>query len=346
MNFSDYIITKDYTVSKALSKLQENEYKLLFLEDEEQKLAGVVTDGDIRRFLLAKGDISQNVEFAIKTEPFVCSGYHEGKARKMLIQNELICVPMVKEDNEIHALVFRDFTLHKNISNLDVPVIIMAGGFGTRLKPFTNILPKPLIPVGEKTITEQIIDRFYKFGCKNFSFVVNYKKNLIKAYFAETKTNCEIEFIDEDKPLGTGGGLAFYKGKIKDSVFVTNCDSVIEADYSDIFETHKRQNNAVTMVCAEKTETIPYGVVETDQTGALCEMREKPKSCYLMNTGFYIISKQFLDFVNNDEFQPITDIIMRCKQAGHRIGVYKIDGECFVDIGQLDDLQKVEDLLK
>ncbi len=345
MNFSDYIITKQKTVSEALKILQENEYKLLFLE-HENKLEGVVTDGDIRRFLLSGGNISQNVQNAIKTEPVISKGYHEGEARSMIAEHQLICVPMVKEDNEIHALVFRDFTLHKNTTKIDIPVIIMAGGFGTRLKPYTNILPKPLIPVGQKTITEQIIDRFYKFGCKTFSFVVNYKKNLIKSYFAEIATDYFVEFVDEDKPLGTGGGLSFYKGNIDDCAFVTNCDSVIEADYFDIYETHKRDKNTVTMVCAQKIETIPYGVVETDPSGALLEIREKPKSCFLMNTGFYIISKEFLDYVNDDEFQPITDIITRCKQGGHRIGVYKIDGECFVDIGQLDDLEKVEELLK
>lgn len=342
--FRDYIITKDFTVSRALEKLQTNEYKLLFLSDESDALLGVLTDGDVRRFLLAGGALSQKVGEAAKSDPISVEGFHEGAARELLEKSEILCVPMTNE-GRIHALVFAGFTLHRRLEKLDIPVVIMAGGLGTRLMPYTDILPKPLIPVGSKTITEQIIDRFLKFGCERFTLVVNYRRNLIKTYFSECEHDYEVSFADEDVPLGTGGGLCFLKGAISGPAFVTNCDSVIEADYADILRVHRRDKNLVTVVAAQRSECIPYGVLCTDESGALRSIEEKPTHKYLMNTGFYVIDAEFLDYVKENEFQPMTDIILRCVADKNRVGVYAVDGECFVDIGQLDDLRGARGLL-
>lgn len=310
------------------------------------KLEGVVTDGDIRRHLLKGGKMSKPAGDIASKKPFFVQGFHEAVAREIVDKRDLTCVPMLDSSERIHALVFKNDTIHREKSNLKIPVIMMAGGLGTRLLPYTDILPKPLIPVGKITITEQILNRFKKFGCTDFSLVVNYKKNLIKSYFSEVDTGINIDFVDEDKPLGTGGGLCFYKGRFDGPVFVTNCDSVIEADYEEILELHKRTNSVITLVCAKKKFSIPYGVVEVAEDGAVINLVEKPSFDFLTNTGFYVVSQEFIEMIPDDTFTPITEIVEKCRTEGKRVSAYTIDEECFIDIGQLEDLKSVEDKLK
>lgn len=345
MTYFDYIVDKDANVAAALAILEQNEYKALILE-EDGALRGIVTDGDIRRFLLSDGDLTRPVSAVATKKPTFVEGYHEQTARDLLEELDCTCVPMVGMDGHIHALVFDEITLHREQDDLDNHVVIMAGGFGTRLYPYTEILPKPLIPIGRATITELIIDRFKKFGCRDISLVVNHKKNLIKSYFSEIETDYTLDFVDEDKPLGTGGGLAFFKGKFEKPAFVTYCDNVIEADYRDILKRHNREGNILTIVAARKKTSLPYGVIETDDTGAVLAIHEKPTEEYLINAGFYIVSPEFIEMVEDNTFQHITDLIEQCHKAGKRVGIYAVDGDCFIDIGQVEDLKDLGNKLR
>ena len=344
MALSDYILENNTTVGEALKRIQAAEYKIVFLTDGG-RLCGCVTDGDVRRFLLSGGDhLDAPVLECATSDPVFYEGFSEAQARKLLSEKQIHAIPMTR-GGVIHAIVFEHETEHAEFEEISAPVIIMAGGFGTRLYPYTTILPKALIPVGSKTITEHIIRRFRKFGCREVTLVVNHKRQLIKSYFAETDTGCSISCAEEDEPLGTGGGLYMFKGGNMCPAFVTNCDSVIEADYTDILRQHIANGDALTMVCARTNVTMPYGVIETDDTGAVTAMREKPNYEFLTNTGFYVISESFLNEVEDHKFQPMTDIIEKCRNKGMRIGTYIIDEGCFVDIGQLDDLKNCGDKL-
>lgn len=345
MSFSDYFVDKDISVSAALSQLERIDHKILFIAPDS-RLEAVLTDGDIRRYVLAGSDIQASVTQAAYKSPLSLSGYHEAAARAMLTEKAISCVPMTDRTGCVHALVFANETLHRENPPVDTPVILMAGGLGTRLYPYTEILPKPLIPVGSVTITEQILNRFKKFGCYDFYLVVNHKKNLIKSYFSEVDTGANIRFIDEDKPLGTGGGLSFFKGQFDGPVIVTCADSVIEADYGELLEQHRRENNIFTMVCAKKRLAVPYGVIETAPDGSLQSLLEKPGYDFLVNTGLYVVSPAFIDRVPADSFVPITDVVNSCLADGKRVGVYTVAEDCFIDIGQLDDLRAVEDKLR
>lgn len=343
MAVSDYILDDSTTVGAALAHIQAADNKVVFIVDVVGRLCGCVTDGDVRRFLLSgKHDITAPVMDCATKTPLFYEGFSEAEARRIMKEREIKAIPMTR-DGIIHAIVFEHRTEHAEFNEISAPVIIMAGGLGTRLYPYTTILPKALIPVGAKTITEHIIERFKKFGSREVTLVVNHKRQLIKSYFAEVNVGCDVKCVDEDEPLGTGGGLYMFKGQNMCPAFVTNCDSVIEADYSDIMKKHIDNNDAITMVCAKTKVTMPYGVIDIDETGAVSEMREKPSYEFLMNTGFYVISEAFLNEVKDHEFQPMTDIIARCKEKGMRIGTYVIDEGCFVDIGQLDDLKNAAD---
>ena len=147
-------------------------------------------------------------------------------------------------------------------------VEMMAGGLGTRLYPYTKILPKPLIPVGEQPIAELIIDRFRGFGCHRFTMVVNYKKGMIKSYFGDLEKDYTLDFVDETQFMGTGGGLCLLKGKVDSPFFFTNCDTLLDLDFGDLYEKHHERGNLITMVCALKHYTVPYGVVELGEEAA------------------------------------------------------------------------------
>lgn len=344
MHYRDFIVGTGVTVADAMKQLETSGQKIIFIESDD-KLVGVLTDGDVRRYLLAGSDLDANVMQAASRDPVTVQGFHEQTARKLVRDKELSCVPMTDNAGRAHALVFLNQTVHREVAPVDTPVIIMAGGMGTRLYPYTNILPKPLIPAGSATITEQIISRFKKFGCYDFYLVVNHKRNLIKSYFSEVDTGANLTFIDEDKPLGTGGGLSFFKGQFDRPVILTYCDNIIEADYAELLRQHREEGNIFTMVCAKKSFTVPYGVVETDGT-RMVSLKEKPCIEMLTNAGLYVVSPAFIDLIPDDTFTPITDIVEKCRDEGERVGVYVIEEECFIDIGQIEDLRSVEEKLK
>ncbi|MEG0305994.1 MAG: sugar phosphate nucleotidyltransferase, partial [Oscillospiraceae bacterium] len=221
----------------------------------------------------------------------------------------------------------------------DIPVVITAGGLGTRLYPYTKILPKPLIPVGELPIVEHIIERFKGFGCSEFSMIVNYKKSMIKSYFSEVEKDYSLEFIDEDTPLGTGGGLSLLKGKLNRPFFFTNCDCLIDADYGDIYKFHRENKNIITMVCAFKHFTIPYGVIDLDTEGGIKNITEKPEMNFLTNTGIYLVEPRVVEEMEYGVACGFPDIIEKYRTAGEKVGVYPVSENSWMDMGQLEELE-------
>ncbi|MBU3090462.1 NTP transferase domain-containing protein, partial [Clostridium gasigenes] len=224
---------------------------------------------------------------------------------------------------------------------LNTPVVIMAGGLGTRLYPYTKILPKPLIPIGDIPIVERIINKFRTYGCSDYYLAVNYRKNMIKSYFGDIEKNYNISYLEEDKPLGTGGSLYLLKGKINRTFFVSNCDILIDGDYAAMYEYHKEKKNLITMICAVKNITIPYGVINLTDGGEINNMTEKPEYSFLTNTGVYIIEPEVLDLIEDDTFIHLPDIASKCMELGMRVGVYPITERAWMDMGQLDEMQEM-----
>ena len=227
----------------------------------------------------------------------------------------------------------------------DVPVIIMAGGKGTRLYPYTKILPKPLIPIGDIPIMERIIDRFHDFGVERFWATVNYKKNMIKSYFAELTTDYSLDYVEEDKPLGTAGSLHLIKEKFEVPVIVSNCDILIQADYADIYKYHMESENDLTIVTALKNIVVPYGVIHSKEEGKISSMEEKPKLSYFVNTGMYVLSPKALERIPKDTFFHMTDLADMLLQEGEQVGMYPISEESFLDMGEFEEMHRMEQKL-
>ena len=341
----NFIVQKDVTVFDATAALDAGGKNIVFVCDG-LKLLATFTDGDLRRYVLRSGDMSKPISCAANYNPHklhVNEHERQSPRDKGFLSRG---IPIVNDMGEIVSIEFLHPTVaHKNIS-LNIPVVIMAGGKGSRLAPYTDVLPKPLIPVGDKTITEHIMERFIGCGCNSFTMIVNYKKELIKAYFKESLYMENMRFVDEFSFLGTGGGLKLLEGMYSGTFFMTNCDVLIDADYDDIVHLHRKSKSLITMVCAIKKIEVPYGTVELNETGNPIKLVEKPEYPLLTNTGLYVIEPAFLENIPNDAFVHITDLIQKLIEDGRPVGVYPVSDAKWLDMGQIEELGRMEKALR
>ena len=344
MILSDFIVTEEQTVLEVMKVIDNNAKGIAFV-CKDNKLLAVVTDGDIRRFILRRGDLNSCIKDIANYKPRYVTNEEAVDAIAYMKRHSITALPLVDKDQNLITIHF--LYDYKPIGNakLNVPVVIMAGGKGTRLYPYTQILPKPLITIGDKTITEVIMDYFEAYGCKHFDMIVNYKKNFIKSFFIDNETKRDVSFIEEEEFLGTGGGLKLLEGRYKDSFFVTNCDIIIEEDYSEILEYHKNQGNIITIVAATKRTTIPYGTIDLNEAGQVEKINEKPSFTFLTNTGLYVLEPEFLEKIPVNTFIHITDIIQNCINNNEKVGIYPISEHAWMDMGQMEELEKMRERL-
>lgn len=343
MKLSDLFISENITIKEAIKKLDETAKKILLVTDEN-KLKGIITDGDIRRWILKSGNLQEYVSSIMNTSPKYIYEKDRAYAKEILKEKMIEAVPVVDVNKEVIDIVFWNDSFKSRLNHfnkLETPVIIMAGGKGTRLDPYTKIIPKPLIPIGDIPIVERIINRFTEYGCSRFYMSVNYKKNMIKAYFNELEKAYEIDYVEEDKPLGTAGSLSLLKNVLKDTFFVSNCDILIDANYSDMLKYHKENNNKITLITSLKHYTIPYGVVEISATSNVENMVEKPEYDYLVNTGMYILESEVLKDIPEDTFYHVTDLINYYIEKGEKIGIYPVSDKEWLDMGQVKEMENM-----
>lgn len=345
MQLNDFIIEAEEKIVHAIKKIDNNGKGIVYLI-ENNKLVGSLTDGDVRRSILNNENLDRKAISIANIKPKFIYVEDTDVAEKQMILNHLNSMPILNHENEIVEIKFRDGQVKKPEGNLNIPVVIMAGGKGTRLYPYTQVLPKPLIPVGDKTITEHIMERFRKYGCDSFTMIVNYKKNFIQSYFKDNEKQEDIQFVEEMEFLGTAGGLKLLEGRFTDTFFMSNCDILIEEDYEKIIQYHKQNKNLITMVCANKNITIPYGTVTINDSGRALGICEKPELSFVTNTGLYVLQPEFLERIPRGSFVHITDVIQKCIEAGENVGVYSISEEQWLDMGQLDELERMKKHLK
>jgi NDP-sugar pyrophosphorylase family protein len=236
-------------------------------------------------------------------------------------------------------------TNEKNIK-LEIPIVIMAGGKGTRLDPFTRILPKALIPINDKTILELIIEKFLKYSVVKFHLSINHKAKIIKSYFEELQTNYSIEYLYESKPLGTAGGLKQLIGKVEKELLVTNCDIIIDTNYTAVLDHHRKNGNDITLVASQKQYVIPYGICEIENGGELIKINEKPEYSLLISTGMYILNSEILKYIPDNQFYHMTHLIEEVKKNRGKIGVYQINEDSWIDSGEWTEFKDAVEKLK
>lgn len=340
MIISELFIAREKSIIEALKQLSNTAKGILFVVDDSKILEGTLTDGDIRRFILDGGDLSESLDKAANHSPKVATDIES--ARAIYDPRHYHAIPIIDDEGRIIDVFLGDSDEADGIkAALNIPVVINAGGKGTRLDPYTKVLPKPLIPVGDWPIIEHIFKEFGQFSCNDFHVIVNYKKEIMKAYFSEPEKNYNICWYDEDKPLGTGGGLSLLKGVLKETFFFTNCDILLKSNYESMINYHKENHNLVTMICAYKTVAIPYGVVDMGKNGLIEGLREKPEFTFLTNTGMYIVEPEVLDYIEDNTPVSFPDVVEKLRLEGKNVAVYPVSESEWYDMGQLPELEKM-----
>lgn len=337
-------ISNQISILQSLEKMDKEGVKSLIVFENKQ-FKGLLTIGDIQRAIIKGVDLNQQVkEIADSNKIYgkISDTIETIKDKMYRLRAE--CMPVIDdEDKLVEVFFWSDLHGIKQIETrekINLPVVIMAGGEGTRLQPLTHVIPKPLIPLNKKTMLELIMDNFIEIGCTDFYISVNYKFDMIKYYLDYIDTKYNIEYLKEEKPLGTIGSVALIKGKINKPFFVSNCDIIINQDFRDVYEYHINNKNDITIITALKSYKIPYGVVETGENGLITNISEKPNFSHLINTGVYILNPDMINEIPEDEFYHITHLIEKIKRRGARVGSFPISEKSWIDIGDWDEYLK------
>lgn len=333
------------TLLYALQLMNKTQHKLLIVL-KEGRYRGLISVGDVQRSIIKGLDLTTPVEDVIR-EKLTVASTHDNKddVKNLMREKKIEFMPVVDDEGNIADVIFWEQLFEENLEaereKLDLPVVIMAGGKGTRLKPITNVIPKPLVPVGDKTILEVIMDQFEGIGCHKFYMSVNYKVEMMKFYLSQLEHHYDIEFFQEDKPLGTIGSVSLLKGKIKTPFFVSNCDSINDQDYRDVYDYHINNHNDMTIVTMVKSFKIPYGVIETGEDGLMAKLQEKPELNYQVNTGVYILNPECIDEIPEGEFFHITHLMEKIKARGGRVGCFPVSDSSWHDMGEWPEYLKM-----
>lgn len=343
--YRNTVISYEATLKEAFKKMDDLDKKLLIVLKDDS-FFGLISAGDIQRAIINDLSLDRLVKEILRTSIKVANTSHNFEdIKNMMLKYRMELCPVIDTHNKIEKVyywedLFQD-TKPQPKAKFNLPVIIMAGGFGTRLRPLTNVLPKPLIPIGEKTMLEEIFDRFGTYGCNEFHISVNYKASLIKYYIGQQNLPYSVSYFEEDQPMGTAGSLSLLKNKIDKTFFVSNCDILIDQDYSEILEYHLKNKNEITIVAALKHYPIAYGTIETGEDGLLKALTEKPELTFKINSGMYILEPHLIDEIPTDDFFHITHLIEKLNSETRKVGVFPISENSWTDIGTWDEYMDV-----
>ena len=345
LDFRNRVISQDKNLLFAMKQMDALDKKLLLVIDNN-KFEGLISAGDIQRAIISNLPLETTVAKVLRKNIRVAKpedSYNTIKGLMLEFRMELC--PVVNSVNQIIGIYFWEDLFQdkkpKCLSLFKLPVVIMAGGLGTRLKPLTNVMPKPLIPIGENTILEDIFERFANHGSNEFYISVNYKADLIEYYILNQNLPYKLHFFKEEKPLGTAGSLSLLKGQINETFFVSNCDILIEQDYSEILDYHQSNKNEITIVAALKHFPIAYGTIETGANGRLIKLNEKPELTFKINSGMYLLEPHLLDEIPQNQFLHITHLIDNILEKKGNVGVFPVSEKSWKDIGNWDEYKNL-----
>lgn len=345
-------IQPNSSIKEALRQLDKSGESCLIVVDNATKLLGTLTDGDVRRVILKGKFLNDKISGIYEKNPIFVKkeNYSLSQTKGLFVKKGADVIPIIDSSKKVVDLVFFTdlFKKKKNakhLKNITTAVVIMAGGKGTRLEPFTNVLPKPLVPINEKPVIEHIIERFIKNKFYNFFITLNYKSKILKAYFQEMKPKFKLSFVEEPKPLGTAGALSLLESKLKKPFIVTNCDTIIDVNFDDLMNFHITNSNDLTLVASSKEYIIPYGTCKLTKKGYLQKIVEKPKFDFFVNVGMYVLNPNLIQLIPKNKTYDMNDFIQLVKRKNKQVGVYPIDDGSWIDVGQWSEYHKAVDRL-
>jgi len=335
-----FFIDHNSSTRKAITKINKLGGQGLIVVERKNILKGILSSYDLRKAIINKNILNKNINKIYNKKPqYIFS--HEIRKNISDIHfklKKLGILPVVDKKNNkiVDILTHKKFKnlKYKNLEKINCCVVIMAGGKGTRLKPYTEILPKPLLPVNKKPAIRHILEKFDYYRPTKFFITVNYKAEILKSYFYETQESFNTEIINEEKPLGTAGGLYLLKNKIKSHFFLTNCDTIINTNYFNILNSHLKNKNDITIVVAKKIFNLPYGVCNYEKKNF--QFIEKPKLKFKVNVGLYLLSKNILNLIKKKRYLDFNTLLTNSLKMKKKEGYYEIKDRDWVDVGQMD----------
>lgn len=339
-NWEQVNISPDTTIFHTMKVIDQSTLQFAVVTESNKQLLGTVTDGDIRRGILNGLSLTTAIKEVMNSQP-IYAYINEYK----LYKQELLTIkgvqqlPIVDEQKRVQWVLFANEK--EEIQFKDNVVILMAGGLGTRLRPLTNRIPKPMLTVGDKPILETIIQGFKQYGFTNFILSVNYKKETIKNYFQDgAHIGVSISYIDESERLGTAGALSLLQKRPEKPFFVMNGDLLTKINYEQLLNFHNETHSAATMCVREYEYQIPYGVIETENH-RLLSIVEKPVHRSFVNAGIYVLNPEILNYVPHHTFFDMPDLFKIAIEQNHYVSAFPLR-EYWMDIGRLDDYKKAD----
>jgi len=337
LDFKKHLICKDIILKEALKRLDHlASDAVLFLIDEEGRLLGSLTDGDVRRCLIKGISIDENIEKFVNKKPrFINKSNYTIQEINSIRNQDISIIPVLNSNMEvINILNFK-----KLKSYLPLDAVIMAGGRGNRLRPLTDEIPKPLLKVGDKTIIEHNLNRLMEYGIDDFWISLHYLGEQIEKFLGDgLEKNVEINYIYEKKPLGTIGSIKEIKSLVHNYILIANSDILTNLDYEDFFIDFLEKKADISVLSVPYKVEIPYAVIETSN-GLIHSFKEKPSYTYYSNGGIYIMKREIIGHIPNNNFFNATDLIELLIKNGNKVITYPMRGY-WLDIGNPEDYEK------
>jgi len=337
----EILISPNVTLYQAVEAIDTGSLQVLLVVNELGQLCGSVTDGDIRRSILKGKNMDTPVSEIMNSEPVVATAGTTREAVHLLMKaNEIHCVPVVDDQGRVIGLETETRLIRAGVE--ETWVVLMAGGLGMRLRPLTEEIPKPMLPINGKPILEGIIERFLEQGFQKFFISVNYKAEMIRDYFGDgSKWGADISYLSEDKRLGTAGALSLLPTKnMPENILVMNGDLLTTVDFRQFLDFHKKTKAKGSMCVRDYSMQVPYGVVEVDEHN-FTGITEKPAHRFYINAGIYLLSSSVIEEVPANGFFDVTNLFEKLKMQNHCLSVFPMR-ENWLDIGDLKEYEKAQ----
>ena len=332
------LLKPDDTMEYAIKVLHEGGSRIALVSDEHYRLLGTITDGDIRRAIMKQSTMKSPVSLIMNSNPLTINDKVKNEDILSLMTDKgLLHMPILNKDGTLCGLETLQHLIEKPI--YDNPVFLMAGGFGTRLHPLTKETPKPLLKIGSKPILEMIIEQFISYGFHNFYISTHFKSEQISNYFKNGEIhNITIQYLHEDKPLGTAGSLGLLPDNLPDlPIIVMNGDLLTKVDFINLLDFHYDHDSEATMCVREYAFQVPYGVVQIDNYN-IQEIKEKPVHKFFVNAGIYVLNKTLINKLDGKSYLDMTDLLDK-ELINEKVNAFPIH-EYWLDIGRMEEYEK------
>ncbi|MDY6974527.1 MAG: nucleotidyltransferase family protein [Thermodesulfobacteriota bacterium] len=336
-------ISKDATFHCALEHMEREKTGIALVSDNDRNLLGIITNADIRRAVLNGVSLNDKVTRLMIDKPITATDdLSRGEYYRIMVTRSINQLPIVTKSGRIVGVIYESSLRKERI--LLCPVVIMAGGQGSRLRPLTKDVPKPMLRIKGKPMLERIIERFRDLGVVKFYISVNYKAHVIEDYFGNGDAwRVQIDYLREKKQLGTAGSLSLLPRNMPFSFFVINADVMTDLDFCTIYRLHANNNSDITVAVKEVSYQVPYGTIEVEH-GRIVSLFERPHIKKYVNAGIYVLSPATLNEIPENEFFDMTDLINKMISSGRMVNSYLIDG-FWIDVGQKKDYHRANTIL-